>query len=112
TLLSRLIKDFLSPEIINEMTAVGGILILGIGFGLLEIKKIKIGNLLPAILVAALLVAIGTIFLAKYFFDFEVSENIWKFWPILIIALGVDQIFKSFGGVRFKAKRKVKEEEI
>jgi len=58
TLLSRLIKDFLSPEIINEMTAVGGILIIGIGFGLLEIKKIKIGNLLPAILVAALLAAI------------------------------------------------------
>jgi len=58
TLLSRLIKDFLSPEIINEMTAVGGILILGIGFGLLEIKKIKIGNLLPAILVAALLAGI------------------------------------------------------
>jgi uncharacterized membrane protein YqgA involved in biofilm formation len=45
-------------EIINEMTAVGGVLILGIGFGLLEIKKIKIGNLLPAILVAALLAAI------------------------------------------------------
>ncbi|OIP69526.1 hypothetical protein AUK42_05235, partial [Candidatus Atribacteria bacterium CG2_30_33_13] len=33
TLLSRTIKDFLSPEIINEMTAVGGILIWGIGFG-------------------------------------------------------------------------------
>lgn len=58
TLLSRLIKDFLSPEVINEMTAVGGILMLGIGFGLLEIKKIKIGNLLPAILVAALLAAV------------------------------------------------------
>jgi len=58
TLLSRLIKDLLSPEIINEMTAVGGILILGIGFGLLEIRKIKIGNLLPAIIVAALLAAI------------------------------------------------------
>jgi len=58
TLLARLIKDFLSPEVINEMTAVGGILILGIGFGLLEIKKIKIGNLLPAILVAALLAII------------------------------------------------------
>jgi len=58
TLLAQLIKDFLSPEIINEMTAVGGILILGIGFGLLEIRKIKIGNLLPAILVAALLAVI------------------------------------------------------
>ena len=58
TLLARTIKDFLSPEIINEMTAVGGILIWGIGFGLLEIKKIKVGNLLPAILVAAFLAAI------------------------------------------------------
>jgi len=58
TLLARTIKDFLSPEVINEMTAVGGVLILGIGFGLLEIKKIKVGNLLPAILIAAFLVAI------------------------------------------------------
>jgi uncharacterized membrane protein YqgA involved in biofilm formation len=58
TLLARTIKDFLSPEIINEMTAVGGILIGGIGFGLLGIKKIKVGNLLPAILVAAFLAAI------------------------------------------------------
>lgn len=58
TLLARNIKDFLSPEIINEMTAVGGILIWGIGFGLLGIKKIKVGNLLPAILVAAFLAAI------------------------------------------------------
>ena len=55
TLLARTVKDFLSPEMINEMTAVGGILILGIGLGLLEIKKIKVGNLLPAILIAALL---------------------------------------------------------
>lgn len=58
TLLARTVKDFLSPKIINEMTAVGGILIWGIGFGLLGIKKIKVGNLLPAILVAAFLAAI------------------------------------------------------
>jgi len=58
TILAQLIKDFLSPEVINEMTAVGGILILGIGFELLKIKKIKIGNLLPAILISAFLAAI------------------------------------------------------
>jgi len=58
TLLAHTVKDLLSPEIINEMTAVGGILILGIGLGLLEIKKIKVGNLLPAILLAALLYSI------------------------------------------------------
>ena len=33
------------------MTAVGGILILGIGLSMLEIKKFNIGNLLPAILI-------------------------------------------------------------
>ncbi|GAG22683.1 unnamed protein product, partial [marine sediment metagenome] len=35
-----------------------------------------------------------------------------KFWPILIIALGIDQIFKSFRGIRTRAKKKIKEEEI
>ena len=65
-----------------------------------------------SIFFGVILIAIGTIFLAKYFFNFVISEDIWKFWPILIIALGIDQIFKSFGGVRFKAKRKVKDEEI
>ncbi|MEA1940554.1 MAG: DUF554 domain-containing protein [Candidatus Caldatribacteriota bacterium] len=58
TLLARLIKDYLTPEMISEVTAVGGILVLGIGFSLLEIKKIKVGNLLPAILIAVLLVMV------------------------------------------------------
>ncbi len=58
TLLAQLIRDFLSPEVINEMTAVGGVLILSIGFDLLEIRKIRTGNLLPAILIAAFLALI------------------------------------------------------
>jgi len=33
------------------MSAVGGLLIVAIGLGLLEIKKIKIGNMLPAIFI-------------------------------------------------------------
>ena len=65
-----------------------------------------------SIFFGVILIAIGAIFFAQYFFDFVVSENIWKFWPILIIALGIDQVFKSFGGIRAKAKRKMKEEEI
>lgn len=51
TLLSNSIKDFLTPEVINEMSAIGGILIMAIGITMLEIKKIKIGNLLPAIFI-------------------------------------------------------------
>jgi uncharacterized membrane protein YqgA involved in biofilm formation len=56
---STLINHFLAPELIEriiaDITATGGILILGIGLNLLEITKIKVGNLLPALLVAILL---------------------------------------------------------
>lgn len=51
TLLSNSIKDVLTPEVINEMSAVGGILIMAIGINILEIKRIKIGNLLPAVFI-------------------------------------------------------------
>lgn len=53
-LLSSSIKDVFTPELINEMSAVGGILIMAIGINILEIKKIKIGNMLPAIFIPIL----------------------------------------------------------
>ena len=40
--------------IIAEVTAVGGVLILGIGLNILEIKKVNVANLLPALFFAAL----------------------------------------------------------
>ena len=51
TLLATFVKDLLTPQVINEMAAVGSILIMAIGFNVLGIKKIKVGNLLPAIFV-------------------------------------------------------------
>ena len=51
TLLSSSVKDLLTPEVINEMSAIGGILIMAIGLTMSGIKKIKIGNLLPAIFI-------------------------------------------------------------
>lgn len=39
--------------IVNEMTATGGILIIGIALNVLELKKINVANLLPAIIIAA-----------------------------------------------------------
>ena len=51
TLLANVVKDFMTPDVINEMSAVGGILIMAIGINILEIKKIKIGNMLPAIFI-------------------------------------------------------------
>lgn len=51
TLLASYIKDFLTAELITEVSAVGGILILAMGLNLLKIKEIKVANLLPAIFV-------------------------------------------------------------
>jgi uncharacterized membrane protein YqgA involved in biofilm formation len=48
----------LSDPMIAEMTATGGVLMLAIGLALLELKQIRTGNLLPAILVAPLIVAL------------------------------------------------------
>lgn len=50
------IQQELLNEIIVQITAVGGILIMGIGVNLLEIRKINVANLLPSLFVAALAV--------------------------------------------------------
>ncbi|CCO08329.1 DUF554 domain-containing protein [Desulforamulus hydrothermalis] len=55
TLAADFLKSLLNPGMINEMTATGGLLIVGIASNVLGIKKIKVGNLLPAILVAVFL---------------------------------------------------------
>jgi hypothetical protein len=51
TLTASSIKQFLLPEVVSQMSAVGGLLIVAIGLGLLDIKRIKIGNMLPAIFI-------------------------------------------------------------
>lgn len=51
TLLATYIKDLLTPEVILEMSAVGGILIMAIGINILELKRIRVGNMLPAIFI-------------------------------------------------------------
>lgn len=48
----------LTDPMIAEMTATGGVLMLAIGFGLLEVKQIRTGNLLPAVFVAPIIVAV------------------------------------------------------
>ncbi len=51
TLAASVLKQFLIPGVVVQMSAVGGLLILAIGINLLEIKKLKIGNMLPAIFI-------------------------------------------------------------
>lgn len=65
TLLSGSVASFIGNNIIVEMTATGGILLIGIGLNLSEIKKIKVGNMLPAIFLPPLFIPLG-IFLIKF----------------------------------------------
>lgn len=47
---STALKPIFTDIMITELSAVGGIMILAIGLNILDIKKIKIGNMLPALL--------------------------------------------------------------
>jgi uncharacterized membrane protein YqgA involved in biofilm formation len=51
TLTASLMKQFLIPSVINEMSAIGGLLIVAIGANMLDIKRIKVGNMLPAVFI-------------------------------------------------------------
>lgn len=50
TLMAMTLGTNISMTIITELTAVGGILLIGLAFSILEIKKLKITNMLPALL--------------------------------------------------------------
>ena len=47
------IEPFMTPAVIASITGVGGALILAIGLDLLGIKRLPVGNMLPAIIIAA-----------------------------------------------------------
>lgn len=51
TLAAGYIKPFLIPEVIAQMSSVGGLLIVGLGMNMLGISKIKVGNMLPAVFI-------------------------------------------------------------
>lgn len=61
TLLANSVKNLLTPEVITEMSAVGGVLILAIGINILGIKKIKVANMLPAIFIPIIYLALTNI---------------------------------------------------
>ncbi len=51
TLAASSLQPFLDAAVIKEMSAVGGLLIMAIGFNMLDLPKIKVGNMLPAIFI-------------------------------------------------------------
>lgn len=59
SLLAAQAQAAITPEMMTEMTAAGGIILLAIAIGsLLEIRPIRSGNFLPALLIAPLLVLV------------------------------------------------------
>lgn len=62
TAIAYFFKDFLPQVVINQMTIVGNILIIGIGLDLLEIKKINIADMLPGIFLPIIYYLITLVF--------------------------------------------------
>lgn len=58
--LGGLLGQFMTTAQINEMTAVGGLILIALSLILLDIKKPRAANMLPALVIAPLIVALGT----------------------------------------------------
>ncbi len=57
SLMAGALSAIISDPMMNEMTATGGVILLGLAISnLLEIKKIRVGNFLPALAIAPLIV--------------------------------------------------------
>ena len=55
TLFAHAFQEVFTPELTANLTATGGLLILGIGINLLELTRVRIANLLPSLVVALVL---------------------------------------------------------
>lgn len=64
TLLAGVVEPFLSAAVVTEMSAVGGIMLIGTGMNILGLtqKRIRVGNMLPAIVLPALWFAVTGLF--------------------------------------------------
>jgi uncharacterized protein len=55
TLFASYVQSFFTTVLINELTAVGGLLLIGLGIDILEIKRLKILNMLPSLVIVVML---------------------------------------------------------
>lgn len=63
SLLAAQLNAVVTPSMMNELTATGGVILLGLAISsLLEIKKIRVGNMLPGLLVAPVIVWVLSLF--------------------------------------------------
>lgn len=59
TVSAGLLEGAVTEQMIAATTSTGGILVLGLGLVLLELKEVRVANMLPALVVAPLLVALA-----------------------------------------------------
>lgn len=55
TIFAGMFQQYFTPLLISQLTATGGLLIMGIGLTLLDIKRINLSNLLPSLVVVVVL---------------------------------------------------------
>ena len=67
SLLASLGSNVFTDPMITELTATGGVVLLSIGLRLLEIKQIRAANLLPALFVAPLAIALMDVLGIAYY---------------------------------------------
>lgn len=58
SLLGKSLSVLTEPRALDQLTGVGGLLIIGLAIRMLEIKNIRVGNLLPALVIVAILVVL------------------------------------------------------
>jgi hypothetical protein len=58
TLFAGVFEDVLSTRMIDEMSATGGVMLLGIGVRLLDLKAVRVASMLPGLVVAPVLVSL------------------------------------------------------
>lgn len=59
SLAAQAAQRFLTEAAVREITATGGLMILGIGMNMLDVTTIPVGNLLPGLAIAGILSALG-----------------------------------------------------
>jgi uncharacterized protein len=59
TLLAGFVEPLMTESVVLEISSIGGLLIIGIAFNILEIRKIPVANMLPAIIVPVIAGVLG-----------------------------------------------------
>lgn len=55
TVFAGILQNFLNEAVVTELSAVGGLLLIGLSLTLLDIKKIKVTNMLPSLIIIVVL---------------------------------------------------------